>query len=486
MDVRRRGLHRKLRNAMFSAKKNEKTNFEIHKSKNGMIFFNNKLDKDVVVYVRSPSDQVLLRLDGRSGEMYDTTTTWFRDLGSEGKLLVGLAGSGFNDPIAEVDLTGRVLKEVLINDDLLRKRKAGLRLAPLQRKMRERVLESRSESATIIQSAWRGFIARKLKPCQHCGVNMKSSLLVALRPPARNLTPVQRFSRARIWKQSRNEELQPQADGRFSFCFGCVRVHVAENLLLKKNPRMTFVATDRIRMPEPVVQRLCSSSLVELYENLVGIEVNAAIKIQSIYRGYKIWKPTQCPICIDDVPTAHIFSQEHAGALAECSCCRKCWKKHIEVAVEEGKMYIKCPMHSNCGTLLNDSFIDSFAGNEIREQWKRNRSRNHSNYLEELRRGEGDHEFMRWANQAVRVCPSCNVLIYRYAGCDHMVCSCCGMEFDWGSSVAQLRASVQGSVLSDDSYMNLDEELQTRCHFYESPRRRRFRRVRRFFRAIFA
>ena len=38
--------------------------------------------------------------------------------------------------------------------------------------------------------------------------------------------------------------------------------------------------------------------------------------------------------------------------------------------------------------------------------------------------------FMNWARGNVRVCPSCRVIIYRFAGCDHMRCRC-GYSFNW-------------------------------------------------------
>ena len=38
--------------------------------------------------------------------------------------------------------------------------------------------------------------------------------------------------------------------------------------------------------------------------------------------------------------------------------------------------------------------------------------------------------FAAWAATEARACPNCRVLIFRYAGCDHMQCRC-GAHFNW-------------------------------------------------------
>ena len=42
-----------------------------------------------------------------------------------------------------------------------------------------------------------------------------------------------------------------------------------------------------------------------------------------------------------------------------------------------------------------------------------------------------DRDFAAWARENARACPTCRVLIYRYAGCDHMRCTRCHTDFSW-------------------------------------------------------
>merc|ERR1719453_408649 len=52
---------------------------------------------------------------------------------------------------------------------------------------------------------------------------------------------------------------------------------------------------------------------------------------------------------------------------------------------------------------------------------------------------ESDPGFLAFCKQHARMCPACGVLIWRYAGCDHMSCRC-GHNFNWTDADAQVGA----------------------------------------------
>merc|ERR1711939_640921 len=68
------------------------------------------------------------------------------------------------------------------------------------------------------------------------------------------------------------------------------------------------------------------------------------------------------------------------------------------------------------------------------------RDRHQGERLTDLTSGDLDQassEFLAWCMQNTRVCPTCSVIVYRYAGCNHMSCRC-GASFDWNTSLPPL------------------------------------------------
>jgi len=90
-------------------------------------------------------------------------------------------------------------------------------------------------------------------------------------------------------------------------------------------------------------------------------------------------------------------------------------------------MHVRCP-GEGCKHQLSAQQIRSLASASALQSWKANQQ------AANARRAEGlaseDADFRHFCAQFTRACPSCHVIIYRHAGCDHMTCKC-GHEFDW-------------------------------------------------------
>lgn len=159
------------------------------------------------------------------------------------------------------------------------------------------------------------------------------------------------------------------------------------------------------------------------------IRSGAVCRIQSLTRGNIARKPSRCFICMDEMPFAAMTSTVPA---AKCHrTCRSCASQWADNAIDEGKLYIRCP-GERCTHLMDPS---TFATRPALAKYTANLRATHGNRLE----GEGDAAFLDFCREHTRMCPACGVLIWRYAGCDHMSCRC-GHKFDWKDDEARVGA----------------------------------------------
>jgi len=146
--------------------------------------------------------------------------------------------------------------------------------------------------------------------------------------------------------------------------------------------------------------------------------------IQRALRAYLKQSPRQCFICFDSVPWASMVT------LAEHKChrtCHHCAVQHVNTAISEGRLYVRCPGLA-CTNLISDSRVEQLASADALEHQANNRRAANARRLESL--SECDAEFIAFCSEMCRKCPNCSVVIYRFAGCDHMLCRC-GTRFDW-------------------------------------------------------
>jgi len=156
----------------------------------------------------------------------------------------------------------------------------------------------------------------------------------------------------------------------------------------------------------------------------------AAKHIQRELRKYLQRAPRTCFICMDTVPWGEMTS-----LVPKQRChrtCRSCAEQHVEHALEEGRMHVRCP-GLGCKHLLEGATIAQLASPAALATRVANIEAANLRRLSSLQ--SEDAGFLAFCSKHARKCPSCHVIIYRHAGCDHMTCRC-GVEFDWNKTEA--------------------------------------------------
>ena len=160
--------------------------------------------------------------------------------------------------------------------------------------------------------------------------------------------------------------------------------------------------------------------------------VAAADTIARFARGKLARQTLMCPVCADDMPVSAMIAVAADCREAEHHVCQPCERRYVDAAVGEGKLFIRCP-GGGCRHLLTRDRIEALASAGKRALHAETVTASHAQRIAR----EDDGEFLEFARQHARVCPACNVLIYRYEGCNHMTCKC-GHEFQWNAAEAQI------------------------------------------------
>ena len=167
----------------------------------------------------------------------------------------------------------------------------------------------------------------------------------------------------------------------------------------------------------------------------------AATRIQARLRGVDArTRKRACPICLDEKPRALFVwacasARAASGAARASRCCDKvcsgCLARYVGAAVDEGRLHVRCP-GDGCRELLSSSDVLAAVGPAKHATLAVNARARHGGRVERLLESTdaADAAFIRWARENTRACPSCSVIIYRYAGCNHMTCRC-GASFQW-------------------------------------------------------
>lgn len=151
----------------------------------------------------------------------------------------------------------------------------------------------------------------------------------------------------------------------------------------------------------------------------------AATHVQRAFRKHLHASTRTCFICFSDVTWKEMVTLVPTKRCHKM--CPSCAKQHINVALKEGKMHIRCP-GEGCKHLLEEREIRKLASSEALKQRSANIQAANARRIADL--AKEDASFLSFCAEHTRKCPSCHVLIYRHAGCDHMTCKC-GAEFDW-------------------------------------------------------
>ena len=125
-----------------------------------------------------------------------------------------------------------------------------------------------------------------------------------------------------------------------------------------------------------------------------------------------------CPICFDELPwlesTRLCTSSRAAGGHRLCAPCAT---RYVDLAIGEGKLYVRCS-GIGCGELLSPESLRKLASPGALATYEVNLIGVHTQRLAD----ESDPTFLAFASEHARRCPACHVLIWRSAGCDHMAC----------------------------------------------------------------
>ena len=171
--------------------------------------------------------------------------------------------------------------------------------------------------------------------------------------------------------------------------------------------------------------------------------------LQAVIRGGRVrTAKRRCVICMEDRPALATASLS-ACTESHAFCCG-CYSRYVRTAVEDGKLHIECA-GEGCRVQFRGSGADVLAltGRKTLAKFKTLGTAARGSYLQKLNDGEaGDEGFREFARQHTRACPSCSVVIFRHAGCDHMSCRC-GRRFNWGSGprVAEHAAPKLGGAI---------------------------------------
>lgn len=145
-------------------------------------------------------------------------------------------------------------------------------------------------------------------------------------------------------------------------------------------------------------------------------------------------KRSTCSICFDEMPWCSMVSLV-PETLCHPRICRGCATQYVNTALTDGKLYVRCPAGDGCKTLISNQMLHRIASPEVWEAHQMHRYNNHADRLNTL--DADDKAFVAWLKKEARRCPICNVIIYRYEGCNHMSCRC-GASFNWDDEKARI------------------------------------------------
>ena len=161
--------------------------------------------------------------------------------------------------------------------------------------------------------------------------------------------------------------------------------------------------------------------------------VRAAKTLQRTVRSWLAKCMYECPICFDKLPwlesTRLCTSSRAAGGHRLCAPCAT---RYVDLAIGEGKLYVRCS-GIGCRELLSQESLKKLASLGALATYDANLVGVHTQRLAD----ESDPTFLAFASEHARRCPACQVLIWRSAGCDNMACRC-GHLFNWSSSEARV------------------------------------------------
>ena len=102
---------------------------------------------------------------------------------------------------------------------------------------------------------------------------------------------------------------------------------------------------------------------------------------------------------------------------------------YVDSALNDGKLHLRCPGAAGSGLCreLDMNHVKVFASPGVLGERVEQLRRQHGARLSDSLK---DPTFAAFCAEHARKCPLCHVVIFRHAGCDHMVCKC-GHVWNW-------------------------------------------------------
>jgi len=115
-----------------------------------------------------------------------------------------------------------------------------------------------------------------------------------------------------------------------------------------------------------------------------------------------------CPVCLEDCPITSLTN------LADCGhkVCTPCASAFVDAELLAGKAYVRCPW-AGCDRLLGKAALRQFGSAAAWDAYESSCLAMHTQRLVD----ETDRGFLLFCADQARRCPSCMVVIWRWAGC---------------------------------------------------------------------
>ncbi|KAJ8611844.1 hypothetical protein CTAYLR_005778 [Chrysophaeum taylorii] len=131
-----------------------------------------------------------------------------------------------------------------------------------------------------------------------------------------------------------------------------------------------------------------------------------------------------CGICFEKV------SRDATNLRACCGSrfCKTCLSTYIRTQVQEGRSRIACPGRA-CRRMLNPADVRALADADTNALYSETLAKNHADRLGTVR----ENDKLKPDFDGTRICPACQVIIFRHSGCDQVRCAC-GHNFNWNQA----------------------------------------------------
>jgi len=191
----------------------------------------------------------------------------------------------------------------------------------------------------------------------------------------------------------------------------------------RKSSRSAFELVWIVRWQRQVRTRLTAKARQDEAVRRVRINRAGKVIVKNCRRVLsRIERP--CPICFEHFSWNSLKGLTSAGVACHRACA-SCAAAYVDSQLLDGRLYVRCP-GEGCKNVLDSQIVRKAASATALQKYEETMMAKHSSRLLD----EDDETFLAFCAEYARLCPACSVIIWRYAGCNHMRCKC-GTLFNW-------------------------------------------------------